>query len=145
MLGLRKSSFHLYPEPLALPPRFQSRFRFLQVESRGAPGLASRETSKSRPLPRKNALPTATVTAAVTGTLNPTPGLSAVPLSLSPTRTCPQPASSPGPQVRTTAGFHAPQRPTSFGEEKGRHSPGPLPGRCPRCVRTLESHCLAGR
>lgn len=66
-------------------------------------------------------------------------------LSLSPTRTCPQPASSPGPQVRATAGFHAPQRPTSFGEEKGRHSAGPLPGRCPRCVRTLESHCLAGR
>lgn len=45
--------------------------------------------SRSAP-PHKNALPSATVTVAVTGTLNPTPERPASPLSPSLTHTCPQ-------------------------------------------------------
>lgn len=74
------------------------------------------------PLPHKNALPSATVTVAVTGTLNPTPGLPAAPLSL------PHPhlsSSSPGPQMRMKAEFHARQRPASSGEGKTRAGAAP--------------------
>lgn len=63
----------------------------LQITTgRRVPGLPSCETSKSRLPLRKNALPSAKVTVTVTGTLNPTPGVLAVPLSL-PTRTCRNP------------------------------------------------------
>lgn len=44
------------------------------------------------------------------------------------------PASSPGPQVRTTAEFHAPRRPASSGEGKGRR--GPVPAEVPGAWRT---------
>lgn len=99
-----------------LSPHFRLRFRFSGSRSSEAGCLPNRD---DRPPPRKNALPSAAVTAAVTGTRDPAPGR---PQSLSPLPHLP--ASSPGPQVRTTAGFHAPRGPPALGRDGEADVPG---------------------
>lgn len=131
-LGPRKSSFHLYTGRLALPPHFQSRFQFLRVaELLGSlpakPVRAAHHPARMHYLVPRSQLPSQAPS---------TPPL-VCPRSLSLSHPHLPPARKlPGPQVRTTAGFHAPRRPTSSGEGKGRRGPGLLPDQCPRCVRT---------
>lgn len=98
---------------------------------------------KSRPPPRKDTLPSATVTGAVTGTLNPTPGLSAVPLSLPPA-----PASSPQaprPAGADDGGIPRPAEAHQLwggeGETRSRAAPRPMSQVHPNSP----SHYLVGR
>lgn len=114
--------------PVSSPPVLFPILRLLSSWAgfpRGLDELPATPCPPSRnPQHRKNALPSATVTVAVIGTLNPTPGLQR---SLSGLTSSAPARRLPGPQVRKTAEFHAPQRPASPGEGKERRGPVPLP------------------